>query len=139
MILYIALLLLVQLDSVKCSVCCAAAISSAAFAGNSELCGQVICQKYCRKREHITPTFRDVLHWLPVFWRIQFKVVLLTYKTLHGQSAVYTPSLCVTPASAAQTTLHLRSYQSRDAAVSRVNIVAAAARTTLRANNLSQQ
>jgi hypothetical protein len=75
----------------------------------------------CSKREHITPTFCDVLHWLPVYWWIQFKIALLTYKTLHGQSAVYMPSLCVTAASAAQTTLHLRSYQNRDVAVSRVN------------------
>ena len=41
-----------------------------------------------RKRNHITPVlFR--LHWLPVYYRIIFKVLLLTYKTLSGMAPAY--------------------------------------------------
>ena len=41
-----------------------------------------------RKRNHITPVlFR--LHWLPVYYRILFKVLLLTYKTLSGMAPAY--------------------------------------------------
>ena len=32
---------------------------------------------------HITPTLKD-LHWLPIKHRIQFKIVLLTFKCLYG-------------------------------------------------------
>ncbi len=36
-----------------------------------------------RKSEHITPVLRS-LHWLPVTFRIDFKVLLLVYKSLNG-------------------------------------------------------
>uniref|UniRef100_A0A3P9IWS2 Reverse transcriptase domain-containing protein n=1 Tax=Oryzias latipes TaxID=8090 RepID=A0A3P9IWS2_ORYLA len=36
-----------------------------------------------RKKEHITPILKS-LHWLPVSFRIDFKVLLLVYKSLHG-------------------------------------------------------
>ena len=36
-----------------------------------------------RKFEHITPVLID-LHWLPVKYRIMFKVLLLTFKSLNG-------------------------------------------------------
>ena len=43
-------------------------------------------------REHITPVlFR--LHWLPVQYRITFKVLLLTYRTLHGLVPAYLTAL----------------------------------------------
>ena len=41
-----------------------------------------------RKRDHITPVLRD-LHWLPVQQRIQYKILLLTYKALNGHAPVY--------------------------------------------------
>ena len=31
----------------------------------------------------------DSLHWLPVKFRIEFKILLLTYKALHGMGPVY--------------------------------------------------
>ena len=37
---------------------------------------------------HITPVLHD-LHWLPVNYRIQFKVLLLTFKALHGLAPSY--------------------------------------------------
>ena len=44
--------------------------------------------KHVRKREHITPILID-LHWLPVAQRIKFKILLLTFKAMHGMSPEY--------------------------------------------------
>ncbi len=41
-----------------------------------------------RKFEHITPILRD-LHWLPVTSRVDFKILLLTYKAPHGKAPLY--------------------------------------------------
>ena len=41
-----------------------------------------------RKHHHITPILMD-LHWLPVNERIQFKILLLTFKSLNGFAPVY--------------------------------------------------
>ncbi len=41
-----------------------------------------------RKYDHITPILKS-LHWLPVRCRIDFKVLLLTYKALHGKAPEY--------------------------------------------------
>ncbi len=40
--------------------------------------------KFC----HITPLLRS-LHWLPVKQRIQFKILLLTFRAIHGNSPQY--------------------------------------------------
>ena len=45
-----------------------------------------------RKHDHITPILSD-LHWLPVAQRIQYKILLLTYKALHDQCPVYLSDL----------------------------------------------
>ena len=45
-----------------------------------------------RKHEHITPILQE-LHWLPVKYRIIYKILLLTYKCLHGQAPVYLQEL----------------------------------------------
>ena len=47
-----------------------------------------------RKHEHITPVLQK-LHWLPVIHRIDFKVLMLTYKCLHGQAPTYLSDLLV--------------------------------------------
>ena len=44
--------------------------------------------KYC----HITPALRQ-LHWLPVVKRIQFKILLLTFKAIYGLSPPYISEL----------------------------------------------
>ena len=44
--------------------------------------------KFC----HITPALRQ-LHWLPVVKRIQFKILLLTFKSIHGLSPPYISEL----------------------------------------------
>ena len=40
------------------------------------------------KHEHITPVLKS-LHWLPVIQRIQFKILLMTFKCLHGLAPAY--------------------------------------------------
>ena len=41
-----------------------------------------------RRRAHITPILKS-LHWLPVSFRIDFKVLLLVFKSLHGTAPAY--------------------------------------------------
>ncbi len=45
-----------------------------------------------RKRAHITPVLKS-LHWLPVCFRIDFKVLLLVYKALNGLAPLYLSDL----------------------------------------------
>ena len=45
-----------------------------------------------RKFDHITPALID-LHWLPVMFRVQFKLLLFVYKSLHNQSLSYVKDL----------------------------------------------
>ena len=45
-----------------------------------------------RKYDHITPTLID-LHWLPIQARADFKVLLLTFKTLNGLAPAYMSDL----------------------------------------------
>ena len=40
------------------------------------------------KYQHITPTLKK-LHWLPIKQRIEYKLCLLTYKTLTNQQPTY--------------------------------------------------
>ncbi len=40
------------------------------------------------KYDHITPILKD-LHWLPVQQQINFKILLFTFKCLHGQTPKY--------------------------------------------------
>ena len=44
---------------------------------------------YCAPKScHITPLLRE-LHWLPVCHRIEYKIILLTFKVLHGMAPDY--------------------------------------------------
>ena len=45
-----------------------------------------------KKSTHITPIFQ-ALHWLPIQYRIQYKIILLTFKALHGSAPDYLQSL----------------------------------------------
>ncbi|MCJ8747469.1 hypothetical protein PDJAM_G00153810, partial [Pangasius djambal] len=47
-----------------------------------------------RKYEHITPVL-STLHWLPVRLRIDFKILLLTYKALNGLAPQYLSDMLV--------------------------------------------
>ena len=45
-----------------------------------------------RKYDHITPVLRE-LHWLPVRYRIHFKILLLTFRAIHGMAPHYISNL----------------------------------------------
>ena len=47
-----------------------------------------------RKYEHITPVLEE-LHWLPVRYRIDFKILLLVFKSFHGQAPEYITELLI--------------------------------------------
>ena len=47
-----------------------------------------------KKREHISPVLAS-LHWLPVKSRIEFKILLLTFKALNNMAPVYLEELLV--------------------------------------------
>jgi hypothetical protein len=44
--------------------------------------------------DHVTPPLED-LHWLPINFRIQFKVLLLCYKSLHEKGPLYLQELLI--------------------------------------------
>ena len=48
----------------------------------------------CKKYEHITPILKG-LHWLPIKYRIVYKILLLTFKCLSGQSPQYLQYLVI--------------------------------------------
>ena len=56
------------------------------------------------KREHITPTLHR-LHWLPIHLRINFKILLFVYKSLHGSSPHYISNLITLRSAACTRTL----------------------------------
>ena len=41
-----------------------------------------------KKTDHVTPLLKS-LHWLPIDFRVQYKINLLTYKTLHKKAPKY--------------------------------------------------
>src|SRR6218665_3863509 len=43
---------------------------------------RLICNR--RKHDHVAPLLRDVLDWLPVPFRIEYKLCLLVFLSLHG-------------------------------------------------------
>ncbi len=45
-----------------------------------------------RKYDHITPILQS-LHWLPIMFRISYKILLLAYKALNGLAPAYLTSL----------------------------------------------
>lgn len=48
--------------------------------------------KGTRKREHITPILAS-LHWLPVRFRVNFKIILFVYKCLNNLAPLYLSEL----------------------------------------------
>ena len=51
-----------------------------------------------KKYDHITPVLKD-LHWLPIRKRIEFKILLLTFKCMQGCAPLYLRELLVKQAS----------------------------------------
>ncbi len=56
------------------------------------------------KRSHVTPILIS-LHWLPVKFRIHFKILVMVFRALHGQAPVYINEM-------------LKPYNSRDPQIS---------------------
>ena len=50
------------------------------------------------RHEHVTPMLHQP-HWLPVQYRVLYKIALLTYKALHGEAPGYLSDLIVAPRS----------------------------------------
>ena len=48
-----------------------------------------------RWNEHITPTLRDVLHWLPVRQRITYKIAMMVFRCVRGTCPSYLTDACV--------------------------------------------
>lgn len=44
------------------------------------------------RRSHITPVLKS-LHWLPVTYRVQFKILIITYQSLHSEAPAYISDL----------------------------------------------
>lgn len=49
---------------------------------------------YTRKYDHITPVLKE-LHWLPVAERIDFKILLLTFKAINNIAPKYLQELLI--------------------------------------------
>ena len=60
-----------------------------------------------KKFKHISPVLKD-LHWLPFIWRIEFKLLCMTYKSLNGQAPQYPSDVlkAYTPTRALRSTDH---------------------------------
>ena len=47
------------------------------------------------KFDHVNSVLRDVLHWLPVPQRIQFKVVLIAFDCVRDSGPAYLKDICI--------------------------------------------
>jgi len=71
------------------------------------------CSLYCmllpvRWNEHITPTLRDTLHWLPVRHRITYKIATMAFRCARGACPAYFTDVCI-PAETVAGSAKLRS------------------------------
>jgi hypothetical protein len=71
-----------------------------------------------RKYDRITSTIRDMLHWLPVRQRIEYKLCLFVFKSLHQKAPSYLTSVCTQLTSDAGRR-HLRSAAHGDLSIPR--------------------
>src|SRR6218665_2333320 len=78
---------------------------------------RLICNR--RKYDHITPPLRDVLHWLPVPFRIEYKLCLLIFLSLHGAAPEYLHD-CYTGTHSSASGLRLRSLAKTNLRVRRM-------------------
>ena len=71
-----------------------------------------------RLHEHITPTLRDTLHWLPVAQRIEYKVAIMAFNCVRGTCPAYFRDVC-RPVSTVAGRAGLRSASNNDLVVPR--------------------
>ena len=55
---------------------------------------RVITHQRCRDHLHITPVL-IALHWLPVPWRITYKILVLTFRAFHNLALEYIADMIV--------------------------------------------
>jgi len=67
--------------------------------------------------EHIAPALRDVLHWLPVPQRIQFKIAISAFDCVREHCPAYFSNVCI-PVAGVSDRAHLRSAERHDMLVS---------------------
>jgi len=48
-----------------------------------------------RWNEHITPTLRDTLHWLPVWHRITYKIATMAFRCVRCACSAYVTDACI--------------------------------------------
>ena len=72
-------------------------------------------------RDHVTPAMRE-LHWLPVTFRVQYKLCLMVYASVNGHSPEYITNVLV-PMSPLQGRATLRSSTFRSFDVPRTRTV----------------
>jgi len=70
-------------------------------------------------REHVTPCLLQ-LHWLPVRWRVQFKLCCVMHSVFHGTCPTYRQSNIVEPVGAGRTRPRLRSTSTTDFSLPRL-------------------
>ena len=58
----------------------------------TEVCGSARLISGSKKRKHITPILRQ-FHWLPISYRIHYKIMVLVYKALEGSGPAYLQEL----------------------------------------------
>src|SRR6218665_2488639 len=71
------------------------------------LCSAAHLIGWVSKFDHISPYMRDVLHWLPLRQRIEFRVAVQVWYSLIGQALAYLTDLCCLSLTA-RSTRHLR-------------------------------
>ena len=55
-------------------------------------CSEFSCSYNLSRYDHITPVLRS-LPWLPIEYRISFKVLIITFKAIHGATPEYLSNL----------------------------------------------
>src|SRR6218665_2305096 len=78
---------------------------------------RLICNR--RKYDHVTPLLRDVLHWLPVPFGIEYKLCLLVFQSVHRAAPEHLRDCCTATHSSASG-LRLRSLERTDLRVRRM-------------------
>src|SRR6218665_580733 len=69
-----------------------------------------------REYDHVMPLHLDILHWLPVPFRIEYNLCLLVFQSLHGAAPEYLRDCCTAIHSSAFG-LQLRSLERTDLSV----------------------
>ena len=73
-----------------------------------------------RLRDHITPTLRDTLHWLPVAQRVEYKIAVMAFDCVRGTCPAYFRDVC-RPVSTVDARSGLRSADRGDLIVPRTS------------------